>query len=1401
MRNLYILIILFVAGLTSEYKGQTCTPLTITDAWGSDNIQVDCSYVFNSSNCVTLSTSLPTLRQTTTYTTESIPFSPVIPFNAGTPLNANYDDVFAELIDIPFTFCFFGNSYNQLVFGSNGLLTFDTEYLDQISYPNVEAQNPSPVLPGNSIYGVLQDLVFSNLDSSEIYYSVLDTGSCRKLIINFFEGRTPGCTTRSSTQIVLTEYTNEIEIYVDRKPLPCETARFNNAVLGIINADGTVGYSPTGRNTGVWQATAEAWKFTPAGAIVNPVVEWFSEDGTKIGSGNSINVCPTQSMTYTAKASYNICNNPLVLTDTIDFTVAADFPVARNYTRLLCTPVGTSQTVNLNDYQQFLTPQSIGNFTFSYHATQADANVGINPLASEVTLNSQRTFYVRIQSNSNPACYRVAQLTFQFISRALITNNITLCDANNDGVENNFVLSTLTPQLLSGNTPGTVTYYLSQADADTQSNPVTTVNLTSGMTLWLRFATSTCAQVLGPVTINFRPGPAVNTPLNFTVTTCDINDDNAEPYNYQVNVSPSVSSDPNVTFSYFATFQEAFTGTGTPLTTVQEGAYSVYVRVEDASGCFSIGEVRMNVVFTKVEVTATTVNLCFDGSEDITVDLNALSGSMLISPSTGISVSYHTSNANAQAGSNPISPTQIITQDGNSVTARYFVRFEQSEDCYTVRPLTIVLTHPIAVQNNFSRCDTNNDGTETFTLSSYNSRIAGSQSATIKYFLTEADAEADTNAVTTLNLSSPVQLFVRVTVNSCTEVYRINFSLTPTPEVLPDLVVNRSRVCDNNNDELEAYNLTVHEDEIYSGSDAVNFSYFTRYEGGSLSGSITNPTRFNASEQNTVYVRVAFAGTGCFSVSKLVINLDFIPAPILREATLRICDEQFNFGETFNLSEAIPQLFIQEENTEALNGITVTYYNTQAEANAGVASTQIGATKSTLQSLVTVYARFQVNATGCFTVAPIYLRTYFPPKAINSVINGICDSNLDGLYEVNLMNFTAQMVDIPDPEQKFFFYRTQADAQNESNPIENPGNFTVSTLPFTLYVKVENIPGCNDISTVQLRAGLPLPANANGPFVLEQCDSGNDGTELVNLTQFQDQIFPGGSFEYYASMSDLNNGANAIANPTSFSSADASRIFVKVSYSGYCPVLREIEVDLKPTPMFDLPVYYFCPYDNGSVDIQPNLSNLNIVSYEWRNPSGTVVSTTNQLLDVNVTGNYSLTVTAQNGCTFAENFEVRHYEVPIITQLSANGNTYTVTATGSRTILYSIDGVTWQTGNVFYNLPVGQTTFYVKFSGEDCLGLPKKGVVLNIPNAFTPNEDGVNDIWEVNDLNVFDGALSSVQVFDRQQVVVHQQEAADRLYWDGRWLGRPVPTGTYWYVIKLPDGRSFFGWVFLKNRN
>jgi hypothetical protein len=78
-------------------------------------------------------------------------------------------------------------------------------------------------------------------------------------------------------------------------------------------------------------------------------------------------------------------------------------------------------------------------------------------------------------------------------------------------------------------------------------------------------------------------------------------------------------------------------------------------------------------------------------------------------------------------------------------------------------------------------------------------------------------------------------------------------------------------------------------------------------------------------------------------------------------------------------------------------------------------------------------------------------------------------------------------------------------------------------------------------------------------------------------------------------------------------------------------------------------------------------------------------------------------VTADNGCSYTKTFEIKHYEVPVITSIQLSGNNVIIYATGSKSILYSIDGINWQASNSFNNLPTGITTFYVRFADSDCI--------------------------------------------------------------------------------------------------
>lgn len=69
---------------------------------------------------------------------------------------------------------------------------------------------------------------------------------------------------------------------------------------------------------------------------------------------------------------------------------------------------------------------------------------------------------------------------------------------------------------------------------------------------------------------------------------------------------------------------------------------------------------------------------------------------------------------------------------------------------------------------------------------------------------------------------------------------------------------------------------------------------------------------------------------------------------------------------------------------------------------------------------------------------------------------------------------------------------------------------------------------------------------------------------------------------------------------------------------------------------------------------------------------------------------------------------------------------------------------------------------------------------LNVPNAFTPNGDGINDQWNVVGLVAYYNA--TIDVFDRYGSKVFHSVGYNTP-WDGTYNGSPLPMGVYYYVI------------------
>ena len=120
------------------------------------------------------------------------------------------------------------------------------------------------------------------------------------------------------------------------------------------------------------------------------------------------------------------------------------------------------------------------------------------------------------------------------------------------------------------------------------------------------------------------------------------------------------------------------------------------------------------------------------------------------------------------------------------------------------------------------------------------------------------------------------------------------------------------------------------------------------------------------------------------------------------------------------------------------------------------------------------------------------------------------------------------------------------------------------------------------------------------------------------------------------------------------------------------------------------------------------------------------------------------------------------------------------------------EGAVFPPRNMVYRLEVNSLTGCGAASDEVFIRVLNKPIV---PNSFSPNGDGVNDRWVIEQLENYSGA--NIEVFNRYG----QKVFSSRRYispWDGRVNGNPLPAGTYYYVITLRPGMPVLsGWLLL----
>jgi gliding motility-associated-like protein len=330
--------------------------------------------------CFSLSTTIPNIHSLTNdYFVSRLSgpgncFKPyVAPGGLGPSANLINDDVYTDVIAIPFTFPFYGKTYNGLIASTNGYLSFDTSLAKTASHWQILGAGsafaggtsttgtplnlPNTLYDGALIMGPYHDLdpFYSTSPGQRIKYNITGVSPNRRWILTFNKVplfyTTTGCDQliNNTHQIVLYEGSGMVEIFLFDKQV-CTAWNRGRAIIGLQDSSRTRAIMAPGRQASdtSWGKIGmnESWRFTPVtGPTLFKKVELYDTEGNLLATGDtsSINtanfrvrfdVCPAYqkpgTTTYIVKTIYQHFNNPtkeVTATDTMRVSRTSVFNV------------------------------------------------------------------------------------------------------------------------------------------------------------------------------------------------------------------------------------------------------------------------------------------------------------------------------------------------------------------------------------------------------------------------------------------------------------------------------------------------------------------------------------------------------------------------------------------------------------------------------------------------------------------------------------------------------------------------------------------------------------------------------------------------------------------------------------------------------------------------------------------------------------------------------------------------------------------------------------------------------------------------------------------------------------------------------------------------------------------
>jgi gliding motility-associated-like protein len=570
------------------------------------------------------------------------------------------------------------------------------------------------------------------------------------------------------------------------------------------------------------------------------------------------------------------------------------------------------------------------------------------------------------------------------------------------------------------------------------------------------------------------------------------------------------------------------------------------------------------------------------------------------------------------------------------------------------------------------------------------------------------------------------------------------------------------------------------------------------YNNGNISVSVNNQLIITGTQQFTFSGYLGFtASTGGYydnhSIKNVIIYTDMPPSVASTVSTNEACaNNNIQLGTTSN------------------SGYVYSWTPTTGLNNPSVSNPilQLNNISDSLQSYKYYVNTSYANNPGCASVDSVVVSIH-PRPIINFITPEICLSDATALFTDS--SYSKDVSNFPFNYHWYFDDALNSNNANTDTSVQqNPSHKYSNASIYRVQLKITTANGCIDSLTKPFTVNGSVPrADFNVVSVSTICSKDsvqikdNSSVDFGSLTRVEiywDAINQPNSF-----ITDNNPSFGKIyTNHYANFQQPISKTYT-IRYIVYSGITCVNEID-KTITIAASPQVIF----NTIPSICDNVSPIQITeAFETSGMAGQAFYTgtgigTTGLFDPSISGAGNFLIQykfiGNDGCFDTASQFITVWPHPQVNAgsemfvLDGSSATINATASGNQlSFLWSpniylnndttLTPITTPHQNTLYTITATDSNFC---SVSDSVFV-KVLFVPKVPNAFSPNGDGINDKWEIKYLN--DYPECTVEIFTRTGQMIFQSYGY-ATPWDGTYHGSALPIGTYYYIIQPGRGRA-----------